>query len=300
MPNILNIYIENPDELLNASAYGAGSVVQIQDDAAEAFTTPSDTGTVAIVAGVRTTTFYHPTGLSSTWYRTRYKDSGGTTTSDWSAPFQASEEGGQLCTVYDVKQRLGIPAANTDSDEDIAEFIRQVTDAILDFTERDLIRRPLAGTGTFLFDVERTGRTFWLPGGINTLGSVEVATASQPESGGTYTTVPAADVFMRPTASERRAGWPATRIEISNQSGSFFYMGYNTLRLTDSALGWSAVPARVNGVAVSAVVRKFITKEAGASDLAIPVGPDGAMRVLAGMSPSERAILERMSVVPVG
>lgn len=255
--NVVRVTVENPDELLNAAAYGAGAIVRLQSGATEtgAFANES---TAPIVAGTRSYTLYDTDGATSTWYRTRYENAGGTITSDWSAAFQAgSEEAGGLCSLYDVKQALNETAATYD--EELAELIREVTDDIVGYTGRRLVRSPLAGTTTIVMDVERCGRVLRIPQGIAALSTLEVASESQPESGGTYTTVAATDWMLRPAAHDRLAGWPATEVVIrDNATGAVteFIEGYNAARLT-CALGWDRVPADLSGIGRRAVVRRF-------------------------------------------
>jgi len=298
MPNQLKLTAENADELLNAGAYGAGAVIQVQSGTAEAGPFADD-GTVALVSGTRLYTYYDADGTSSTWYRTRFENAAGTTASDWATAFQVgSEEAGRICSLYDVTQRLtGTVSAN--DQELLLEFIAEATTDIQGYTSRRFVRSPLSGSSTFLFDVATVSRTLWVPQGIATLTTLEVATTSQPETGGTYTTAAAADWFLRPTAHERDSGWPATRIVIrDNPTGAVpqFYVGYNVVRLT-GALGWASVPADIAGLAVNAVIRRY---QARGSGVATALGSeDFGARILRWVSPEEREKLDWYRVVRV-
>jgi len=298
MPNQLKLTAENADELLNASAYGPAAVIQVQSGAAEAGPF-SDDGTVALVAGTRLYTHYDADGTSSTWYRSRFENAAGTTTSDWSAVFQVgAEEAGRICSLYDVTQRLtGTVSAN--DQELLAEFIAEATTDIQGHTSRRFVRSPLSGTSTFLFDVERDSRTLRVAQGIASLTQLEVATTSQPESGGTYSVVAAADWFLRPTSHERDAGWPATSVVIrDNATGAVpqFHGGYNAVRLT-AALGWPSVPADIAGLAVNAVIRRF---QARGSGVATALGSEEfGTRILRWVSPEEREKLDWYRVVRI-
>ncbi len=103
MANILTLTASNPDQLLNAGAYGVGAVIRVQSGALAAgpFT---DEGTVPIVAGTTSYTYYDTNGTSSTWYRIRYENAGGTTVSDWSTVFQSQTS---LVLLADAQARLG-------------------------------------------------------------------------------------------------------------------------------------------------------------------------------------------------
>lgn len=306
MPNILTITVETPDDVLNAGAYGAGALVRLQTAATEAgayadVTGTGSTPTIAIVAATRSYTGFDPNGTVSSWYRTRYENVGGTRVSDWSSSFQVAPEGsGLICALWDVKQALGRASSDTSADEDILERIRDVTDEIQSYCGRWFVRQPASGTSTFLLDVPYATRELWVPVGIASLTTLEVASESQPESGGTYTTVPAADWMLRPTETMRTTGFPATRICIrDNATGSVAYFppGYNIVRGT-GARGFASVPPSVRAIGERAVVASFLSKGSGAGGVAA-VGPNGGTTVLRYISPADRERLDFYAVVPV-
>lgn len=81
----------NAAKLLNAGMYGAAAVIRTQSSTTETgtFVDISGTGstpTITILAGTETYDAYDPNGTSSTWYRSRFENVGGTRLSDWSAP----------------------------------------------------------------------------------------------------------------------------------------------------------------------------------------------------------------------
>jgi hypothetical protein len=313
VPNILTLTVEQTDEILNTGAYGAGAVMRVQAATTEdgVYADVSGTGstpTVAIVAGTRSYAGYDPAGTSSTWYRTRLENVGGTRLSvDWTgdalwaekpghAPFQVAPEGsGLICSLWDVKQALGI--TDTSEDEDLIERIRQVGDEIHQMTGRLFVRTPASGVDTFLFDVDRHGhrtRTLRVPKGIAALTTVELATTSQPGTGGTYATVASADWMLRPLEGDRTVGWPATRLELSDYSGTYFYGGHNVVRLT-GALGFETVPYSVQGIAQRAVIGSFLSKASAGVSAAI--GPTGATTILRHISPADHESLMRFAVL---
>ena len=257
MPNVIRVHVDGVDDLLNAGMYGAGAIVRVHTAATETGVF-ANVGTAALVSGTQTYTIYHTTGIASDWYRTRYENVGGTTLSDWSEAFQAgAEEAGGICSLYDVKQALNETGA--EHDEELAELIGEVTADLAGHTGRRFVRSPLSGTTTVVMDVELGGRCLRVPQGIASLTALEVASESQPETGGTYTTVATTDWMLRPAAHDRLAGWPATEIVIrDNATGAVteFTAGYNAARLT-VALGWDRVPADISGIGRRAVVRRF-------------------------------------------
>jgi hypothetical protein len=148
VPNILTISVPNPDQLLNAGAYGAGAVVQVQSGALEAgpFT---DDGTVPIVTETTSYTYYDIDGTSSTWYRTRYENAAGTTVSDWGTPFQPHSS---LVQLADAQSRSGA----------------SVTQAMIDGVEADLAAMigPLTGERSETFYLDRLNVRMWDVDGV--------------------------------------------------------------------------------------------------------------------------------------
>lgn len=294
MPNIIKVSVDGVEDLLNAGAYGAGAIVQLQS-APAVDGVFGDEGTAPLVTGVRIYTLYDTDGVSTTWYRTRYENAGGTIVSEWSDPFQVGgEEGGLICSLYDVKQALGKAPGDTSDDEEILEHIRRIGAEIIGYTGQWFLRTPSAGTAEFVLDVEADESGIWIPQGIAELTQLEVAGASQPTTGGTYTIVPSADWMLRPLESGRPFGWPATQIVFADypSGGSTrFYAGQNTVRLT-GALGWDKVPADVEGIAERAVVASFLTKGSDVGGVAV-LGPTGRTTVLRHISPADRGTLDR-------
>ncbi len=293
MPNILRLTAEDPDDLLNAGAYGAGALIRVQSASSSAgpFADLSGTGstpTVPLVAEDRFYTAFDPNGTSSTWYQTRFENAGGTRASDWTAPFQVGDETeGQLCSLDDVEQALGGVSGDADR-ETILEYIGQVTREIEGFCGRWFTPRPLSGSMTLTFDGprRRPGRQVLIPKGIRSIDTngLEVATVT----GSSYSVVPTSGFFIRPGTADRNEGWPGTSVKLSDVAGVLFWPGYDTIRIT-GGFGFAAAPLDLQGVAQRTVIRRFIGKESATPIVA--AGPDGHM-VLRGMSPEDTARIE--------
>jgi len=304
VPNTLTITVEDPDAVLNAGLYGAGALVRLQWSATETGTYADVSGTgstptTTVTTGVRTYPGYDPLGTVSTWYKTRYENAGATRLSDWTAPFQVAPEGaGLICSLWDARQRIESNSGTLSNaeQENVLEFITQVTAYIHGRTGRLFTRTPASGTTTYLLDVLRPGRTLWVPKGIAAATTLEVASSSQPETAGAYATVATADWFLRPTLVDREAGWPATEVVISNVSGSYFAVGYNTVRLT-GALGWDKVPADIAAVALTLVVAAFRERASSGGD-SVTIGLDGERRYERSLSYQDRLTLDRYAIVP--
>jgi hypothetical protein len=241
---------------------------------------------VALVSGTTAYTVYHQTGASSDWYKTRYENAGASIVSDWSAPFQAGgEEAGYLCSLYDVKQRLGIAASNTASDEQLMELIRATTREIERLTGRDFTGDR--SDTIYTFDVAETTDSIEVDRGIQSVTTLELASTT----GGAYTATTA--YYLRPQ-DRAWVGEPYTRIRLG--SGVWAYEGYDTVRVTGK-LGWAEVPPEVQRIAASAVVAQWMTK--GSEGPRAVVGADGRATILRDISPADWDTLMRLSVVLV-
>jgi hypothetical protein len=177
----------------------------------------------------------------------------------------------QLCTSAQVKARL-FPAGVNDAVDDtlIGELIDQVTDWVQHYTQRKLVPDDAA---TYVFDTN-AGYVLRIPRGIRSITSMGVATqAHQPDSGGVYTTIPAADRLLRPRAQDLPAGWPPTEVRISRASTSI--SAFNTIEngcTITGNFGFAAVPPDMQGVGIDAVVTAYQNRKNGASGV---IGAEG-------------------------
>jgi hypothetical protein len=263
VPNTLNITVENATELLNAGAYGPDAIARVQSSATEAGTYADLTGTgstptIALVSGTRIHTGYDPAGTSSTWYRTRYENSGATRLSDWSAAFQVGgETAGKLCSIYDAEQRLVQTGSslNNDERENVIELIDEVSDYITSITGRRFVPDPLSGTKTIRLHTHY-GRRLRIPRGIRSITTLGIASSSQPDTGGTYTTATAGTYYIDPPADDRTQGWPGSSIILRANSGAVFYTAEFGAEIT-GAFGFAAVPPAISHIALNLVVAGY-------------------------------------------
>jgi hypothetical protein len=178
----------------------------------------------------------------------------------------------QLCTTAQVKTRI-FPTGVTDTGDDalISELIDQVSGWIETYTGRKLVPEVAA---TYVFDTE-PGQVLRVPRGIRTITSMGVApTIHQPDTGGTYTTVPAADILLRPKAVDLPIGFPPTEVHISRGVlvGTISKFGRvdNGGTITGD-FGWSATPPEITAITIDAVVIGYSHRKDGSSGA---VGPD--------------------------
>lgn len=147
-------------------------------------------------------------------------------------------------------------------------------------------------TALYYFDGDDS-RILW----VDVRAVTELAVA--PQTGGSYVVLPATDYYLRPSTQERIPGWPATRIELSDQpTGGYFYFpeGYDTVRLT-AVLGWPAIPDDITAVACTMAVRAWHARQSGQVDI---VGNDetGAPIVSRFLSLQDRKTLNSYRVAP--
>jgi len=288
---ILTVTVENAAELLNTSYLGAGALGRVERSATGAGAGYAEISTFALVSGTRVYAVYDLAGAVSSWYRVRFSKSDASSPSAYGDEFQAGDEtAGLLCSTYDVEQRLfGTATVSDNVRETLIDIIRGVSSEIEDFVGCWLAPRPTdpASTMTLRFDVERATRRLWLVRGnrhvgIRTLTALNLATTSQPETGGTYTAGTLADVFIRPQPTADTQGWRLELTDIPTGGFAYFFAGYNMVETTGS-FGPAAVPYWVQEIALAAVTRRFIGKQTSSN--AIAVGPEGVVRLLADIPP---------------
>lgn len=170
----------------------------------------------------------------------------------------------QLCTTAQVKTAMRIPDATDDAY--ISSLIDGVSEWIEEYTGRKLTAEAAT---TYIVDTVDGGR-IELPRGIRTITTLGLASSDQPDTGGTYTTVAAADVLIRPSAAMRKPGWPGTFVLIRNGAGRRGYLNGASI-LGD--WGFAATPAAISQVAIDAVSAAYQARRVGASGV---IGADDA------------------------
>jgi len=300
VPNQIKLTVENPDELLNAGAYGAGAVIRLQSAAAEAgpFADVSGTGstpTIALLAGVRTYTGYDPAGTSSSWYRSRYENTGATRVSDWSAAFQVGSGGGGILNLYDAKQRLGIDADDTTVDEDVLEWVDQITAFMRGFTRRRLTPDPATEYIVDGYRAMRHGTLLRFPHGIQALTELAIAAWT----GEAFEVIPAGDYFLRPVEAEREDGWPATELWMSDNPSAanphaVIPPGYANVRLRGT-FSWAITPPELETVAGNLLVAVARTGGSSGGET-VTVNLDGERTFSRALSLEDYRTLKRYRV----
>jgi hypothetical protein len=175
----------------------------------------------------------------------------------------------QLVTITQVKARL-FPAGTTDTSDDtlITEIVEEVSDYIQHYTGRQFV--PSTGV-TYVMNT-RAGRVLRIPRGIRTVTSLGVnVIANQPDSGGTYTTITAANILLRPSTADLPPGWPATEIRLSGAQSVWFANVENGATVTGN-FGFAATPPDIQAVAIDGSVAAYQMRKNGTSGV---FGADG-------------------------
>lgn len=166
-----------------------------------------------------------------------------------------------LASVDEVKLRLGI----TDSTDDalITGLISQISAWIEGYTGRKF--GPEDGA-TYTFDTN-AGYTLRIPMGIRLVTSMGISSMShQPDSGGTYTTVTAASILLRPKSADLPTGWPPTEVLMFRGTNTTPLFGtiQNGATITGN-FGFAATPPEIQSVCIDATIAAYAVRKMGAS-----------------------------------
>lgn len=119
-----------------------------------------------------------------------------------------------------------------------------------------------AGTAIRTFDGDGSN-CLWIRQGVNTITTLEVA----DQTGGSYTAIGTAYYRLRPHDYDRPTGWPAFRVELTEQAPVTFTQGWDTVRVTPGTVwGWTAIPPELSDIAVRLGVKKFQSRKSGEAD----------------------------------
>jgi len=299
--NLLKLSAENPDELLNASSFGAGALIRVESSTTGGGAGFSEVGTVAIVAGTTLYTYYDQVAASGLYYRSRYSNSGNTNRSDYSAEFQANDTYPTYCSLYDAKQRLTIAATDTTDDENLLQFVGQASSWIESRTGRTFLPDPPSGTKTYTFDgtgAIENGRCLLIPRGIRSITLLQ----NGLYTGATLQTIPATDYFLQPSPQNRDPGWPATELWLTDipSSGNpvpYFAYGFQNIAIT-GAFGWASTPSEIEDIALTAVVSMWRSRGSAGGET-ITIGTTGERTIERSLSYEQRATLSRYTLKTV-
>jgi len=168
---------------------------------------------------------------------------------------------GAYATAAAVKTRLGI--TDTTDDTLLATICDQVNQFIESPQGCGRILAPVT-SGTYLVDGNGLRRLYF-PRGLRAVTELKIG----DDTGDTLDIIAATDYFLRPTATDRKPGWPAEWIELSDHPAGdhrVFGKGYDTVSIT-ATTGWAAIPDDITDVALTTAVRTWHARQSGQADV---------------------------------
>lgn len=204
----------------------------------------------------------------------------------------------QLCTKAQVKARL-FPNGVTDTNDDtlIDEIIEEVSAWIQGYTGRKFVAETAV---TYTFDTQ-AGYVLRIPRGIRAITSMGVASSHQPDTAGTYTTIPAAERLLRPLTADSPEGWPPTEVRLSRAATTVthFSNAENGATITGN-FGFATTPKDIEAVAIDATVAAYASRKNGASSaMGADDSPLPPWAKFFGRGSPQRATLDRYRWVTV-
>jgi hypothetical protein len=166
-----------------------------------------------------------------------------------------------------VKLRLGVAVLDTTDDTLIGSIVDQVNQFIESPQGCGRILAPIT-SATYLVDGDGSRRLYF-PRGLRSVTELKIG----DYTGDTRDVIVATDYFLRPAAHDRKPGWPAMWIELSDLPAgdhSVFAAGYETVSIT-ATTGWNAIPDDIIDVALTTAVRAWHARQSGQADI---VGSD--------------------------
>ena len=293
MPSAVKILItlDAPDGVLAATAFGAGSKIQLQSGTTEAMADAVDVTRITIVAATYAYEYW-ATGDATTWFRWRVENTGDTNAGAWSDPFQgwdpatAARNSGAYATIDDLLLTVQSRPPMASSSDRYARWERALVDAT-DLLDEEIGRRhgffrsPQTGA-TEVRTFDGTGdRVLHIHGGIVSLAGLRVRLSTA----GDWATVPLTDVRLEYWADLGRrhdppAGEPYDHVVFTGSGADVRWPRIADGAELTGAFDWPKVPRR----AVRATVdwaRQLIAADptmaggvVGPTELGQPVGPN--------------------------
>ena len=155
-----------------------------------------------------------------------------------------------------VKLRMNLGTADTTDDALITTICGQVNDWVEDEIGRPV--GPLAAQ-TYTFDGDGSDCLF-IRNGIRTITSLSIA----PNTGDTK--LAETNFVLLPRTQDRRPGWPAFEVKLTNLSIVRFYWGYSNIEIVGD-FGWDAIPPDLKEVAETVAVRAWHARQTGQTDV---------------------------------
>lgn len=238
---VANLLISSADLL---TAFGAGAKLYLERDTTSAFAAPTVVTSTTIVSGTEQIEFTDTSGTTSSWYRVRVGNSGGTTYGDYSTGVQATSLLA-YASIDDTIETMSIASSDTKALNLIGDLLIDAAALLNKVCGRDFYRHPqVSGTEVRYYHVIRAGQRSFRAATGESIDIISVTTLRLADStNGSYTAISAGATGywlepQNPINSE-----PFTDILLSSNSSSysFFPAGERIVELT-LAGGWSSPP----------------------------------------------------------
>lgn len=230
-------------EMLETTKYGAGAVVRIERSSSLGGSY-AEIGTAPLVANQLIVEYDDATGTTSSWYRTRYSDSGNTKQSDYSPEFQPATEIA-YATVEDFTDTFEV-SPSSGRVRRIESVLAEASSLLVAAIGWDFYRHPAsAGTEQRTLDVSRASRRLCVHGGVVSLTTVEVRGGPTDS----WTTLSESDWYLDPRSVS--IGESAGHVALTGATGwTTWPAGVATVRLT-GVFGYATVPIDVRRATVA-------------------------------------------------
>lgn len=164
-------------------------------------------------------------------------------------------------TLGGVKRRMEI--TDTNDDDVLLDIIADVNLDVEDMTGRAIGPITISDELIDGHDAIEDGRCLVYPRGIRSVTKLEVAAST----GADFSTVPAADIYLRPSGYVRQPDWPAFEIWMTDSPSAtnaipYFPPGIDNVRLNGLG-GWAAIPSTLVSAAEVTVARTFLSNRGG-------------------------------------
>lgn len=238
--------------------FSAGAKVYLERDTSSAFAAPTVVSSQALVSGTEQYEFSDTAGTSTSWYRVRVGNSGGTSYTDYSPGVQAL----QVLAYATVDDVVAVGNFGTDQSKYgyFADLLLAAKELIDSRCGRTFARNPqINGDGTFTFRVARPGQRSLaaaLGYGVD-IGSITTLEIADVD-GGTYTTIASGSTGYYGLPGVGPSPWPYEDVELSRLAANYsaYTLGDATVRLT-GVLGFTSVPALVRRASIDMVREWF-------------------------------------------
>ena len=289
--NRLSIDVLNTSDLLTAAVLGPGALLLVESSATMAGVYVQITSQT-LVAGKSTYAVYDLAGVTTQWYRTRLSNSGGSTFTPYSSPFQTPTQTPIFCSVGDFKMRIGGDVPNMDGsfDSTILAHIADVCDGIN--TEVQTMRAQPEGW-TFLPGTPGQRRFTGYPGGTDMLvidDAVSVESVALLSTAGVVQTTLTLGTDYLPLPLN---SLPIVALKaISSGLSPTWPTWYGAIQISMTPGYGLLVPPDIHDVALTESIRAYMSARAGENDQ-VGIGPLGTIVTTKAFTDKSRRILNR-------